>query len=300
MSKIQSLHRIYLIISKIRQQKYITFEELNEYLKTRIDDKGLSKRNIQRDIKEINTNSLFSTIITYCKKNKGYYIEENGYTSEIDRFIDSINIINSLNTKHGIPKFVLTEKHAPLGTEHLQPLMSAIEKNLCITFRYSKFGELPTERFLSPYAIKECRARWYVIGMIKGSDELRTFGLDRIDKLVISDIRFKKDLKINVTEKFNYSYGIYSSNEYPIEEVVLSFDASDGNYLKSLPLHHSQVIIKDEKDEFVIKLQLRVTPDFVMVLLSRSWSLKVLEPLSLRHNILDIYNEALQRNQIED
>lgn len=299
MSKIQSFHHIYLIISKIRQQKYISIEDLIKFLKTQTDDtKGLSKRNIQRDIYDINTNSLLSTTITYCKLNKGYYIEENDYTSDLDRFIDSFNILTSLNTKNTIPPFILTEKYRSLGTQYIQPLVSAILNSCNISLMYSKFNELPIERVLEPYAIKEYRGRWYIVGKVKENNELRTFALDRINKLEILNTQFEKDEKIDVNEKFKYSYGIYSSDEYPIEEVVLSFDVNDGRYLKSLPLHDSQEIIKDTNDEFIVRLRLRVTPDFVMALLSRSWSLKIMKPLSLRNEILEIYRDALQRNNL--
>ncbi|NDV97199.1 WYL domain-containing protein [Dysgonomonas sp. 521] len=302
MPRIHHLQRNLLIISKIRNTPYVSFAELTAHLERElmfrgIYDTGLSRRTIQRDIQNIRTD--FSIDIEYCRRNQGYYIADSDIRSDIDRFLDSFDILSSLNTETGIPDFVLAEKHRPMGTQYLYPLIHAIKNSFRITFSYQKFGsEQSSFRELEPYAVKECRGRWYVIGSTRGLNDLKTYGLDRIKNLIISDEIFPKDDAIDVSEKFRYSFGIYSSDEYPVEDVILSFDASDGSYLKSLPLHHSQEIITDNKDGFVIKLRLKITADFVMEIMSRSWSLKVIEPLSLREQIYSICKSALERNDI--
>lgn len=302
MPRIHHLLRNLLIISKIKNSPYINFAGLTSYLEKELSlrgiyDTGLSRRTIQRDIQNIRTE--FGIDIEYHRSNQGYYIEENTMYSDTDRFLDSIDIHSSLNSEIGIPNFVLVEKHRPMGTQHLYLLIHAIKNSFRVSFSYLKFGiALPSIRLLEPYAVKECRGRWYLIGRTKGLDDMKTYGLDRIDDLILLDETFSKDNAIDVSEKFKYSYGIYSSDEYPIEDVILSFDARDGSYLKSLPLHHSQEIITDNKDEFVIRLRLKITLDFIMELMSRSWSLKVIEPLSLRKQIYDICKSALERNSL--
>lgn len=300
MAQIHSLQRNLLIISKVKRCPYITFSELTSYLEKELSFRGvfnvgLSRSTVQRDLRDIRTE--FGIEIAYCRSNQGYYIEDNTTSSDTDRFLDSIDILSSLNSEAGIPDFVLTEKHLPMGTQHLHLLIQAIKNSQRIHFSYLKFGtDEPSFRELEPYAVKECRGRWYLIGHIKEQRDLKTYGLDRITDLAVSHEKFTKDSAIDVAEKFKYSYGIYSSEEYPIEDVVLSFDARDGSYLKSLPLHHSQEVITDNEDEFVIKLRLRITLDFIMELMSRSWSLKVIEPLSLRKEIHAICKSALERN----
>ena len=299
MSRIHHLQRNLLIISKIRNNPYVSFSELTAYIEKELSfrgiyDTGLSRRTIQRDIQNIRME--FGKDIVYCRRNQGYYIAHDDSYSDIDRFLDSFDIYSALNSEVAAPNFVLAEKHRPMGTQHLHPLIHAIRNSLRISLSYLKFGsDKPSFRELEPYAIKECRGRWYLIARTKGLNDMKTYGLDRITDLVITDEIFPKDGTIDVSEKFKYSFGIYSSDEYPIEDVILSFDARDGSYLKSLPLHHSQEIITDNKDEFVIKLRLKITLDFVMELMSRSWSLKVIEPLSLREQIHSICRSALER-----
>ena len=86
------------------------------------------------------------------------------------------------------------------------------------------------------------------------------------------------------------------SEEYPIEDIVLMFDTEDGNYLDSRPIHHSQHVINKKDGEVVIGLRLRIIPDFIMEFLSRSWSVKIVSPDSLRRRVCDILREALNRN----
>ncbi len=302
MPRIHHLQRNLLIIQKIRNTPYVNFSELTSYLERELNlrgifDTGLSRRTIQRDIQNIRTD--FGIDIEYCRRNQGYYIEDSILCSDIDRFLDSIDILSSLNSETGIPDFVLAEKHRPMGTQHLYPLIHAIRNSFRISFSYLKFGtEQSSMRLLEPYVVKECRGRWYLVGCTQGLNDMKTYGLDRISELMILDEKFRKDSTIDVPEKFKQSFGIYSSDEYPVENVILSFDSRDGSYLKSLPLHHSQEILTDTKDEFIIRLRLKVTLDFVMELMSRSWSLKVIEPLSLREEIHSICKSALERNSL--
>jgi predicted DNA-binding transcriptional regulator YafY len=198
-----------------------------------------------------------------------------------------------------VPDFVFAEKHRPKGTQHLFPLIYAIKKSLCIQFSYAKFQRNDfSERYIEPYALKEVRGRWYIVGRSLGQEDMKSYGLDRIGNLEISEKKFIKDESVDLIEKFRNSFGIYSSEEYPVEDVILSFDAQDGHYLKSLPLHSSQEILRDNT-EFIIRLHLKITHDFVMEILSRSWSLKVIQPESLRQCIYDIYSAALKRNDTD-
>ena len=46
-------------------------------------------------------------------------------------------------------------------------------------------------------------------------------------------------------------------------------------------------------------LRLRITNDFVMALLTRSRSVEVVKPTSLRKQVYKVYQEALERNKID-
>ena len=143
--------------------------------------------------------------------------------------------------------------------------------------------------------MKEDLHRWYLLAYEK--DILKTFNVECIiTPQALYEKTFKRNTNINVNIFFEDYCGIWNQLDTSIEDIELTYNSLDVNFLKSVPLHHSQKIIVDNEKEFRIKLRLRITNDFVMALLSRSSSLTVIKPLHLRKRIQAIYKEALKRN----
>ena len=143
--------------------------------------------------------------------------------------------------------------------------------------------------------MKEDQQRWYLLAYDSGT--LKRFSVDCICNIrIIYEETFRRNIDIDVEELFKNSYGIWNQTDIPIEEIELSYDALDGSFLKSVPLHHSQEILTDNEEEFRIRLHLRITNDFVMALLARSRSLTVVKPIHLRERVKKVYEEALKRN----
>lgn len=300
MKKIRGqLLRWMLIIRKIQNHPYISFTELQREVEHELAFHGYepicSTATLKRDLNELREE--FGVEITFSREAKGYKIQSMKQDwLDIDSLIEPFELLTSLDADSGILDFIFPEKYQVKGTQHLFYLVHAIKHSLKITFFYHKYSDKSSgERVLSPYAIKEWRGRWYVIGR-EGCGTIKTFGLDRIDQLVVTAETFHKDTSFDVAKRFHDSYGIYSSEEYPIEDVVLAFDSEDGGYLKSRALHPSQEILEDDGTEIIIRLRIRLTSDFLMEILSRSWSLRVLQPESLRKRVCEIYTEALKRN----
>lgn len=301
--------RLLLVIRKIQSRPYITFDELQQEITREMTARGYepvcSRNTLQRDIREIRTE--FGVEVQYSRSRRGYFINAEE-SDDIEQFLEPFEILNSLNADGGVPDFILAEKHRPLGTKHLFTLIEAIKNCNVVDFSYTKYSDgTYSDRKLEPNALKQCRSRWYVIGRELPAGAIKTFGLDRIENIMVSPLRFKRDPSIDIAKRFEYSYGIYSDVAYPIEDIILSFDAEDAGYLKSSPLHPSQEITEIRKDtmidgmrvhkgEFVVKLRVRLTLDFLMEIISRSWSLRVISPESLREKVCTIYRNALSRN----
>jgi predicted DNA-binding transcriptional regulator YafY len=79
------------------------------------------------------------------------------------------------------------------------------------------------------------------------------------------------------------------------EEVVLSFKSNVSNLAKMCPLHESQEIIMDNEKEFSVRLNLKITCDFLTELLSFGEQVMVLRPEKLSQEIQRIYQEALEQ-----
>lgn len=300
MTTLQQLTRLLIIIRKIKTGKCFTKKALlastNLELKDLRDYDPITQRTIERDLKLLR-GAPFNLMIIYTKQ-RGYEIEKNDYVGlDIEQLLEPFDILNALNADSGLQDIIITEKYSNKGTEYLIRLIRAIRNSHRVSFEYKKYLQNDTSnRVLEPYAIKLLKAQWYVVGKMQNEVEIKTFALDRISDLIDLQQKFKKDKEVNISAKFENSFGIYSSEIYPVEDVILSFDKSDGSYLKTVPLHHSQQIIEETEATITFKLKLRITEDFVMAILSRSWSVKVIQPESLRQRVCNIYLDALKRN----
>lgn len=302
MANIEMITRLLLIIQKLdRPGKCVPGEELLDYLEENMQlrygrSDGYSIRTIQRDIRNID--DLFGIVIRN-KKDKGYYIDDKEQASaeRYEELLLNFDILTALNAESGLRQYVLAEHHRPVGSGNLAPLMGAIRNKHCVEFNYTLYrhDNAVIHKKVAPHFLKESRQRWYLLAM--DGDKLKTFGIERIADLhILVDEPFVRDESIDGEALFRDSFGIWDQEDIPVEDVVLSYDALDGKFLKSVPLHHSQSVLTDTDKEFRIKVRLRITNDFVIELLSRSRSLTVIEPLSLRERIRDIYEHAIKRH----
>lgn len=304
MSKLNSIQRYLLIIRKIKSTPYIPLESLHEEVCVELTKHGArhencSQRTIERDIHDLKNN--LGIPITYSRTEKGYYFPETEPFSEdsIDRLLESFDLLNSLHADTGLSQFVYPEQRPYRGTQHLSPLIYAIRRRKPILLEHKSYQKpLPTTRILHPYALKENRNRWYLIGIDTRTQLLKTFGLDRIRRVEIQSGKFRRDPSIDIPRRFTDLLGIFDCKEAPVEEIILSFNTFDGEYVKSLPIHHSQRILKDspETNELVVSLRLKVTKDLHLVLISRGASLQVLQPQHLREEISRICRNLADRN----
>lgn len=301
MSKRGYISRYLLILKKLKVKPYSSYDELLEYIDDQMeylqmqDDTltvGFSKRTLQRDLKEIR--ELFGIDVEFSKPNKGYYIIQNEHENmNFQRIMEAFDLFNSLNLAQDLTPFIHLEKRKPQGTENLSGLLHAIKNKLEIKFSYQTFWhENAIEKSVAPYALKEFKNRWYVLAKDNKDNVIKTFALDRFTNLEITNKRFVSPGNYNVEEHFRFCFGIMGPNDEKPQEIILSFEAHQGKYIKTLPLHETQEILVDNAHELQISLVLFITDDFVMELLSHGNKVKVLKPESLAKEIKAIHREA--------
>jgi predicted DNA-binding transcriptional regulator YafY len=81
---------------------------------------------------------------------------------------------------------------------------------------------------------------------------------------------------------FKDSYGIILGDDVNVESVWIKVDAFQANYLRSLPLHHSQLELRQNEDYSVFSVRVRPTYDFKQKILSLGSTTEVIKPESLR------------------
>ena len=297
MSKRESTARLILIVNKLRK-KSSSLKEILDYLDEESDLQGynyrISTRTFQRDLEDIR--SLYNIDIQYDFSTKVYYLEnEEQQDTMKERILEAFDTFNALNVCDRISKYIHFEKRRPQGTENLYGLIHAIKNSKCISFNYAKFwDDFTTKRTIEPYALKEFSNRWYVMGKDLKDGAIKTFALDRLSDFQILNTAFVYPTNFNIEKHFEFCFGIISPNDEKPQKITLTFDAHQGKYIKTLPLHATQRIIKDTKDELQIELTLCITHDFIMEILSYGDTVEVLGPQRLIDEIKQIVKRTLQ------
>lgn len=295
------LIRYILIIQKLSgKRKYIPADELISYLNLQMElrgyEVGLSIRTLQRDIKDIA--EMFDVEIKNYR-GYGYYVDERLEETDIRyrELLMNFDLLTSMNQSSQSVGFILPEHHRPKGSDSIPILISAIKEQRFVEFEYIlvRKGNKLISKSVKPHFLKESLGLWYLLALDE-HDTLKVYGIDRMQNINVADKTFKRDETINPDELFKHSYGIWDDPSMPVEEIELSYSPLDGKFIKTTPLHSSQKILIDNDIEFRISLRLRITNDFIMALLSRSASLTVIKPPSLRARIREIYKEAIERN----
>ncbi len=208
--------------------------------------------------------------------------------------MEAYETFNSLNVAQDLTAYIQLEKRKPQGTENLHGLLHAIKNKLQIKFNYQKFWvDEITHRTAEPYLLKEFKNRWYIMAKDSPTSQLKSFGLDRLTALQITNRPFEYPIPESIEEKYRYCFGIISPDEGEPEDILLSFDAFQGKYIKTLPLHETQQVIYEDENEIQVKLKLYITHDFTMELLSMGNAVEVLKPESLRQDLKRAHEEAV-------
>jgi predicted DNA-binding transcriptional regulator YafY len=188
--------------------------------------------------------------------------------------------------------YVHLETRRALGREHFKLLLDAIKDRKLVSLTYHKFSDLePEPRLVEPLALKESQNRWYLIAMREGN--IRTYGLDRILELEVTPKPFKYPENWSVEEYFHNAFGVINNDDGP-QEILLSFNWQQGNYVKAYPLHHSQKVVLEQDGEIQISLYMSLSFDFVQEILWHRQELEVLAPETLRQQVQTALKETLK------
>lgn len=298
MSKHETLLRHQKIISKLQTCRQATFEEIDDYLKDQsaLHEYNLviSQRTFQRDIKEIR--SLYNMDIQFDRSGKVYFIEEEENPDLNNRLMEAFDFVSTLRMSEDLTKYIYFEKRKPQGTKHFYGLLHAVRNRFIIDLSHQKYDyDEPTKRLVEPLGLKESKGRWYLLAKEVGKEKVKTFGLDRIVDFDITRKHFAMPERYNANESFRYCFGVINLSDVEPQEIILSFDPFQGNYIKSYPLHESQSVIIDNEEELRISLFLTVTEDLVMEILSYGANVLVISPTSLIDEVMRHQENALKQ-----
>lgn len=296
----KALQRFALIIDKLKHKTYPSFESLSTFIKDQ-KDMEFSERTLQRDIKAIREE--FGIEIVYDSQRKGYYINWDESVSNPESFLNFLEIVNTSDAlseslkdgKEALRYLHFGTSSTFKGIEYLRDILFAIKNHRVIHLTHQSFDKHTTSSYeLQPCLLKEYLNRWYVVGRVPETKDIRTFGLDRITSLQLGSDVFDHRKLPDVSKNFDNIIGlVYSENE--IREVVLSFTPQQGKYIKSLPLHHSQQVLVDTDKEFRISLFLIPNFELRQQILMYGSAAEVISPPELRAEVKKELAKAVEK-----
>ena len=293
MSKLIYFKRYLYVIDRLRSRP-CSFSALQDHVMSKLEQDDIDTtfeyaiRTFERDKKDIT--ALFGIVIQYNRKDKTYAIDEEEIEDQsVTRMIDAFSIHHALQEGNKLSPSVFLEKRKSLGTEHIYGIIHAIQNLYLLQFTHQKHWEdFSTQREVKPIAIKESQQRWYLVALDKKNETVKTFGLDRISNLKITDTMFKP-VAYNVETEFQHAFGVETYEA--AKKVILEFSKQQGNYIKTFPLHKSQRIVKETEDAVSIEIFIHTTNDIKMELLKYGSNVKVIAPISLQNDIKNRISE---------
>ena len=290
-------HRFIIEQLRRRPQKLIELNATWKDSEDNVEGGDLLQRTLQRDIQVIR--EVYNIEIKCNRSTNEYEITEDNdlYAQNL---LEAFDVFRALQNYGNLSEVIQFEKRLPAGTEYLSPLLRAIKEKRQVKLHYYKFWDRSSqtqERTIEPYLLKEAQRRWYVLAWDVEKEALRVFGLDRIKRLDDErGVKFQHPVPKDVEHYFDDSFGAWVDNERTqAEEVVLAFRKlptdtvfipNPAKYLEAMPLHSSQQILKEEEEAIVLRLRIKITPDFIKELLSYGKQVEVLTPPHLQKELI--------------
>ena len=193
-------------------------------------------------------------------------------------------------------------ENVPSGQQHLTTIVDAMRESVALSMTYQSFWmDEPATFEVEPYCVKLFEQRWYMLGKSEGYDDLRIYALDRIKALEPTERKFKLPKKFDAVKFFEDYYGIIiSDDDYDVCPVALQVDAQQSNYLRTLPLHHTQVEVERNDEYSIFEYRLCPTFDFRQKILSMGGAIEVLAPEELVYQMKDEGNGIVVANMFPE
>lgn len=238
-----------------------------------------------------------------CNRSKGnvYFVKNPEVLDEQKPetwLLQNYSIPQDFVTFNSMKDRILLEE-IPLGTTFLNAVIKAMQKNVELHVDYQRYESEQEEHLqefhIQPYALKVFNRRWYLLGYIKEKNGLRTIALDRILDLKVLSKSFDLPKDFNARKHFANVVGIFVNNDLPVTKVKIRAYGVQAEYLRSTPLHKSQSEGCSKRGEFAeFTYRLCITPELISQLLAMGDKVEVLEPQSLRKEVLEKLKSTLQ------
>jgi len=295
------------LINLLKRNKGLTFKQIAEYWEHANCNTRGSRLNVRTFYNWRDKIAAEHKVYIECT-GKTYSIANPGAIenrASLNWMLESVAIHESVAESKEMKDRVLLEA-IPSCYECLTQIMDAMKDGKLMSMSYAKFNtdkHIPPIKF-APMCVKMHQRRWYVLANIVDKEPreddpspfkkygvMRIYALDRIKALYTLDEKFNYPKGFRPADYFSDFYGVYSNFDKPMERVLLRVPAYQREWVRTLPLHHSQREVEERAEYSVFEYKMRIMQDFCRAILYQGLDLEVIAPESLRKEMSYIAEE---------
>lgn len=235
------------------------------------------------------------------KRVSGYRISRAEYSNydETMSFINSTGAIELFKTKLGssaeIGNYISAGRgESSGGALWLDMVAKAMTERRTLRFLYQKYNDsTPSERVVEPYFLKSHNHIWYLLAREIRSGAMKTFGVDRVTELIITEDHFERRVDFNPGNYFDHQIGVFVDPSMNPETVTIEINKPYANRIKKSPLHDSQKIIADTPEMTTISLFICLNSEFFTEILKMGKHARIISPKTAQEKMKKIIDAIL-------
>ena len=300
MANYKLLKRLSCIMHLVTSKSGISKTEMIDRLYEDFDI-DTTPRTLERDLKNLKDD--FGIEINYSRSIRGYVLgEDEVHISSFLKFAEFSSLAEmyeeGIKDYKSFNKYIIPDDSSDFtGLHNMARIIKGITLSRKLTFNKENYYKETKKRYtVTPLRLKEYLNRWYLIAVAEGENEIRNFGIDRISDLKLTDTPsdlspdFENQIKL-----YEDIVGLNYNESEKVEKVVLNADNKQLKYLRSLPLHKSQVCVDGADGKWGQAIfHLKPNYEFETQVLKMAGMVAVKEPKWLREKMRNHIN-SMQR-----
>ncbi|MFD2670744.1 helix-turn-helix transcriptional regulator [Marinicrinis sediminis] len=180
----------------------------------------------------------------------------------------------------------------------LKELEQALANRYSVKMVYHKSGEKEFNyRMVDPYKILYWNHKWYVIGFCHLRNDIRSFRVDRIESLILTENKFNRPENFSARDFFMKNHLPAMEDKEGMISLVISGDKSA---LADICQHWflGHYVHERTSNQAVFLLEKDIVHTYVpYLLLPYNKSIKVMEPVSLKKKLVEVLSDLIKFHQ---
>ena len=236
---------------------------------------------------------LFDLSIVCDERTNRYYIANSDDLNShnlTNWLLDTFAVGQSLREAGTLHNRVLVED-VPSARGHLPDLLDAMRENRQVMVTYEPFtGDEAFDLRLRPLFVKLCDRRWYLYADKPDNTKIKLYALDRMVAIRVTEDRFTPPKELDPAGYLAGAFGVALYDDIHPCKIRVRVTGSSVKYVRTLPLHASQMEVETHDDHAIFEFYVAPTPEFYQAMLNCHCSFEVLSPSNVREEMLRIIN----------